>query len=101
LVIFFFPETQYYCDKPLELRPDVPEITANGKEAPTVDILESVSSIPPKKSFLQELKPWSGINPGGEKNTSILFLFLRPWPCRISSCRLFIPCLLMQFGVRR
>jgi hypothetical protein len=41
--------------------------------------VESASSIPPKKSFLQELKPWSGINPGGEKNTSILFSLLRPW----------------------
>lgn len=32
-----------------------------------------------KKSFLEELKPWSGINPGIEKNNFFFFLLIRPW----------------------
>jgi MFS family permease len=38
------------------------------------------NSIPKKKSYRQELNPWSGINPGIEKDTSFFFLFIRPWP---------------------
>jgi hypothetical protein len=32
-----------------------------------------------KKTFLQELNPWSGINPGIEKDNNFFFLLIRPW----------------------
>jgi hypothetical protein len=81
-LIFFFPETQYYRKAPLEPASPISE----GKESATVAVQEHTiavqehNPIPPKKSFLQELKPWSTINPGIEKGTSIIYLFLRPWP---------------------
>ena len=40
----------------------------------------SADAPPPKKTFLQGLNPWSGINPGIEKNTSFIYLLIRPWP---------------------
>jgi hypothetical protein len=77
-VFFFFPETQYYRKEPLALVSTVSE----GKETTTVEVQER-APIPAKKSFIQELKPWSGINPGIEKNTSIISLFIRPWPLAV------------------
>lgn len=45
------------------------------------EALESISETPPnpanpKKTFLQELKPWSGVHP----TTSFVNFFIRPWP---------------------
>jgi len=39
----------------------------------------TLAAIPAKKSYLQELRPWSGINPNGQK-ANFLFLFIRSWP---------------------
>ena len=55
---------------------------SEGKESTIVGVQEP-ALIPPKKSFIQELKPWSTINPGIEKDTSIISLFIRPWPLAV------------------
>lgn len=58
--------------------------TDEEKLSPATEIYDSASqpTIPPpnttilKKSFLQQLKPWSSISP----NQHLFALFLRPWP---------------------
>lgn len=42
-------------------------------------MVEALVAMPPKKTFLQELNPWSGINPGIEKDTNFFYLLIRPW----------------------
>ena len=37
----------------------------------------------PRKSYLRELAPWSGINPGSSDNPNFFFLLIRPWPLAI------------------
>jgi hypothetical protein len=76
LVFFFFPETQYRRDITASINNSTDD--AHDKPKASVDVQESL--IPPKKSYLQQLKPWSGINPGLPPQTSLLFLLLRPWP---------------------
>lgn len=86
MLIFFLPETQYFRDTSTgtpnpSSSTDAKESTARDHEEITSE--ESIpdgSSIPRKRSYLQELIPWSGINPGIAKGTSFLFLFIRPWP---------------------
>jgi MFS family permease len=86
LLIFFFPETQYFRETSTgtpnpSSSTDVKESTSgNHKESTTVESVPDALSIPRKKPYLQELIPWSSINPGIEKGTSFLFLFIRPWP---------------------
>ena len=80
LLFFFFPETQYYRPPSSQL----PQPSTSPDEVFVAGI-EKVTDLPPpatppKKSYLQQLKPWSGINPGIEKNTSLLFLIVRGWP---------------------
>src|SRR5271169_1709517 len=81
LIFLFFPETQYYRKPTYDL------VAANisTEKQPETTVTEESGSTeatppPPKKSFLQQMKPWSGINPGSEKNTNFFFLFIRPWP---------------------
>jgi len=84
-VFFFFPETQYYR------APMAPEFAyANAAESPAEkeptaqEVQESnTSPTPPKKSFFNELNPYSGINPGIEKDTNFFTLFIRPWPLTV------------------
>ena len=83
-VFFFFPETQ--CRRPVLSISDIP--TNSGAE-PTnekfnlqiIESSEQPSSLSrPKKSCLQQLSPFSGINPGQTTNPSFLFLLIRAWP---------------------
>jgi hypothetical protein len=73
-IFFFFPESQYFRNSRIE---SAGTINEKKEEASQTDL----SSTPiPKKTYLEELSPWSGICPGIPKNTSIINLFLRPWP---------------------
>ena len=85
LVFFLFPETQY--------RPPLSSTAANttndaeshsDKETTLVVIPRDGEPgeplPPPKKSYFQELNPWSGLNPGSNDNPSFFFLVLRAWP---------------------
>jgi len=81
-IALFFPETQFYRKPATGLSPSnpAPSSTSTDKDAgPEVEELPA-SMFPPRKTFIQELNPWSGINPGIEKSTNFLFLFIRPWP---------------------
>jgi hypothetical protein len=71
-IFLLFPETQYRRDTP---SPQDQE-SAYGKAAVSISVMET----PSKKSYLQELVPWSGINPGLPRDTSLVNLFIRPWP---------------------
>jgi Major Facilitator Superfamily len=77
-MIFFLPETQYARSS---TSPDPSAQRSHLAERidSTFSEKSQSSSIPVKKRYLQELKPWSGINPNGHK-ASFLFLFLRGWP---------------------
>jgi hypothetical protein len=80
-IFFFFPETQYFRTYSPEgnVVTSVGEKTVSAEEeekATSATHLSEESSARPKKSYLQELKPWSKINP----NTGFLKLLLRPWP---------------------
>jgi hypothetical protein len=77
-LFFFFPETQYFRESE-----DSTQVAAPTEKGPTTsEEPESVSSHSdiPKKSYLQQLTPWSGINPGIAKNTSFFNLLVRSWP---------------------
>jgi hypothetical protein len=77
-MFFFLPETQY-------ARPSTSPGTSAHVSHPTerkdstCSEKSQTGTIPLKKPYLRELKPWSGINPNGHK-ASFLFLFLRGWP---------------------
>jgi hypothetical protein len=77
-MIFFLPETQY-ARSSASLAPPGPPSHVTERKHSTCSEKSHASTIPLKKPYLQELKPWSGINPNGHK-ASFLFLFLRGWP---------------------
>ncbi|QIW99570.1 hypothetical protein AMS68_005088 [Peltaster fructicola] len=72
LVVFFFPETRYDRSSIAESGASTP-IDADEK---TIATRERQVSELPKKTFAQELNPWSGTS----KDASLLELFIRPWP---------------------
>lgn len=82
-IFFFFPETQYFRTRSTDDEQRDSVTSASEKETSTVED-EKTTSTPlsetpspqRKRSYLQELKPWSKINP----NTNYLNLLLRPWP---------------------
>ncbi|KAK3072547.1 hypothetical protein LTR53_006646, partial [Teratosphaeriaceae sp. CCFEE 6253] len=97
VVLLFCPETRYDRSYLEEVGPSVrgagsvpstptsDEETGNG--APVEKVASSRvkedASLPafrgeqvPKKTFMQELNPWSGVT----KDTNLLELFIRPWP---------------------
>jgi hypothetical protein len=81
-IFLFFPETLYFRNletPPQELQVD--DFTEKGHvtsadRSPAPSQSDNVASNTTRKSFFQELKPWSQINP----NTSFLELLFRPWP---------------------
>jgi hypothetical protein len=82
-VFFFIPETQY----PRSSLAQDPSAQLHSREFPSdaniktgVSVEDNqVAALPPRKSYLQQLKPWSGINPNGQK-ASFVELSLRGWP---------------------
>ena len=78
-MFFFFPETTYYRNY---VSGDS-QNTSDSKEAATETATE-VAAIP-KKTYLQQLKPWSPINP----HDSYISLFFRPWPLIIYPAVIF------------
>jgi len=94
LLFFFVPETQYpRAAQAASLQASASEDRAesanetNSKHEPAKyetskhvsSVEESQVVVPAPKSYLQQLNPWSGTHPNGEK-ASFLYLFLRPWP---------------------
>jgi len=88
LLIFFLPETQYpRAAQAASLQsspsgdqsesPNSKDKDLTSKHVASVE--EGQVVVPARKSYLQQLNPWSGINPNGEK-ANFLYLFLRPWP---------------------
>ena len=81
-IFLLFPETQYYrtfVTAPVEA---ISETTD-----PKHTVAETTAQITSntKKSYLQELKPWSQINP----NTTYFNLFVRPFPLIVYPAVLF------------
>jgi hypothetical protein len=86
-IFFFFPETQYfrkYENSPV-LKNNTDNTESTEKDVAAQEVQDAMppvstpsidSSSPPKRTFLQELKPWSGINP----HASLISLLFRPWP---------------------
>jgi hypothetical protein len=85
-IFFFFVETQYFRDykssSPVVEDHPSNEIVgpAEAEKEPGTTVTKSPpashTSAIPKKTFLQELKPWSPRHP----NTSYLSFIIRPWP---------------------
>ncbi|KAJ8609944.1 hypothetical protein MRB53_038882 [Persea americana] len=81
LVVFFFPETTYDRTTRSSSEPASPAASASPETSETYDTKEALAEIRErstiqKKTFLQEIKPWSNI----KKTDSLPVLFLRPWP---------------------
>jgi len=79
MVILFFPETRYVRKL---VAPGIASETSSqeGDSKPAVQVdIEPANATPtssiPKKTFLQELNPWSGFN----QETNLIRLFLRPF----------------------
>lgn len=70
-IFFFFPETRYQRDQTA-----VSDNRPGTDEKHTNDITEFQETITPRKTFLQELNPWSGL----DRQANLLTLLLRPWP---------------------
>ena len=80
-MFFFLPETQYprpQTSSAIDHSEPSKELSANLKDSASVHETAPATTRP-KKSYLQQLNPWSGINPNGEK-AGFLSLFFRPWP---------------------
>jgi hypothetical protein len=85
-LFFFLPETQFprvaqaSSPQAASIRSpsneDRPEF-AKQNESTSLD--EAHIAVPTKKTFTQQLSPWSGINPNGQK-TNYFWLFCRQWP---------------------
>lgn len=95
-IFFFFPETQYYrkfnvaaADQSVasttEGSQDGKEIPGPTEEASSDTEIAPTTTTPPKRTFLQELNPWSGLNP----NASYLHLFFSPWPTILYPAAIF------------
>jgi hypothetical protein len=102
LVFFFIPETQFYRPSKAQT-PSIQSDSGSGNEAPptqkdvtSVEHAQPVGS-PVKKSFLQQLNPWSGLHPGGG-NASFLSLVVRSWPLVVYPA-VFFATLNFGFGV--
>jgi hypothetical protein len=81
-VFFFFPETQYRRPNPSSST-DLSTVDSgndSSSEKGTKTVATESSPMIAKKSYLQSLSPWSGINPGSTTSPSFLFLLIRPWP---------------------
>lgn len=89
LIFLLTPETQYHRDlhRALDVAcVDEDEVisgkenpsTSHGEGKPAVQATEQVESrtaIPPKKTYLEQLKPWSRVN----RDSNLLGAFARPW----------------------
>lgn len=80
MVIFFVPETRYFRDNNLEAAipsgTETPSDQSSDLEKKRDYSPEATTNEVPKKTFIQELSLWSGV----DKNNSLLILFIRPWP---------------------
>jgi hypothetical protein len=83
MIFFFFPETRFLRDDVTNFEPEPPSIIESKGESTTIEVQEQ--SIPRKHTFLEELKPWSGVTPG----VSYLHLLLRPWPMIVYPATIF------------
>jgi MFS family permease len=93
LIFFFFPETQYTRDlhKSMDIthaqnhsdlvEPKLSESKALGVEIEELYLHKTKTNRPGrvyvKKSFLQDIKPWSGV----DSNVSVIGSLVRPWAC--------------------
>src|SRR5271156_805290 len=82
-VFLFIPETQYprtsLAQAPsAQLHTQGPQSDKNA----TTDVSVEINPVVARKSYLQQLNPWSGINPNGQK-ASFVSLSLRSWPLMI------------------
>jgi hypothetical protein len=80
-IFLFFPETQYFRRDGIT---DVGSSRGSDEKVNSTPEVVQVSS-PSKKTFLQELKPWSPIN----RRANPLELFLRPWPMIVYPATIF------------
>jgi hypothetical protein len=85
-VFFFLPETQYY--RPSKAQSPDASSQSLAPEDEAIPPKESTSSfveenqpvaLPAKKTYLQDLNPWSGLFPGGQKGSFFSIVF-RSWP---------------------
>jgi hypothetical protein len=84
----FFPEPQYSRDttyKPTSNTSDTPQEKYDGKDIPSDGVLSDEPVANQKKTFLEELKPFSKIDP----NKNYLFLLIRPLPLVIYPATIF------------
>jgi hypothetical protein len=99
-IFFFFPETQYIrkytvaaaattttttdsTAVPTEGSQDGKELSSSTTGSDTE--ISPTTTSPPKRTFLQELNPWSGVNP----SASYIHLVLRPWPTVLYPAAIF------------
>ncbi|OAG40130.1 hypothetical protein AYO21_05608 [Fonsecaea monophora] len=93
LIFLFVPETQYHRDlhKALdsvgiegneEMELDAQKASPSGlmtmtksEDETTTEMVETQNPAPEKRTFLQELKPWSPV----QKDVNVVASFLRPW----------------------
>jgi hypothetical protein len=83
MIFFFFPETRFIRDNVTIIEPEAQSVEEFKGGSTTVEVQEQ--SIPRKNTFLEELKPWSGVAPG----VSYLHLLLRPWPMIVYPATIF------------
>jgi hypothetical protein len=84
LVFFLFPETQYRPPLNSTAANTTNDAESHSDKETTLGVIprdgEPEPLPPPEKSYLQELNPWSGLNPGSSDSTSFFFLVIRAWP---------------------
>jgi hypothetical protein len=77
------PETQFprvaQAPSPQAASPSTEDRSEFDKQNEFISLDEAHIAVPTKKTFVQQLSPWSGINPNGQK-TNYFWLFCRQWP---------------------
>jgi hypothetical protein len=101
-MVFFLPETQYYrptAEGVASLRSSSTEdqTTPGEQKLHETGTPDESPIAPPRKTFVQDLRLFSGFNPGGHKE-NFAVLFLRPFPLTIIPAIIY-PTLVLGIGV--
>ncbi|KAK1757810.1 protein HOL1 [Echria macrotheca] len=97
-VVFFVPETRYFRDENQNVAgsainssreevaaSDMEKNTATAKDRPDSGPESPTLAPVPKKTWLQELNPWSGVAP----DTNLFKIFVRPLPMFVYPCVIY------------
>jgi hypothetical protein len=83
MILLFFPETRFERKYDVDRSPSPQTPSGEPKEPSSIESQERANTV--KKTFLQDLNPWSGV----DKNANYFRLLLKPWPMVVYPAAVF------------